>query len=233
MKHTDFGKDLKECCDFFDKTYKHIEDNLGHIRKEKDVEKLMFLLHSLSLYKELYYLLEHNQTLSVPIVLRSTLECFLKLNDIHCNGEDGINRIRVSDLKEKIRLHSAIREVDPEYDKDNSQKDEIERSIDELKSRINSKDKEFRLTKQAVSYNQDNDFMKNALFLLSKHTHCNNSLITTLHHICGCNDIFLKPLVSKEMKSEFLTLTNFFFKETVTIYNSMSNRPVFFIDRID
>lgn len=215
---------IEESWNFFEKNFNFIKDNLTNIKKEQDIAKTIFLLHSLSLYKEIYFLLKNNQMLSVPIVLRSALECFLKLNDIHCNGKDGINRIRISDYKEKKRLYSIIKEVEREYYCQDME--DIDQKIDKLKKNITAgADNEFRLTKQAINYDNEG-FMKNALFLLSKHTHCNESLVITLHHICGCNDIFLLPIIKNEMQLEFLRMVNFLFKETITIYNSMTDSPI-------
>lgn len=222
MKNTDLNIEESWC--FFEKIFNLIKDNLTNIKKEKDIAKTIFLLHSLSLYKEIYFLLKNKQMLSVPIVLRSALECFLKLNDIHCNGKEGINRIRISDYKEKKRLYSIIKEVEPEYYCQDME--DIDQKIDKLKNNITTgADNEFRLTKQAVKHGNEG-FMKNALFLLSKHTHCNESLLITLHHICGCNDIFLLPIIKNEMQSEFLRMVDFLFKETIIIYNSMTDSPI-------
>ncbi|MCL7721199.1 DUF5677 domain-containing protein [Actinobacillus pleuropneumoniae] len=226
MEDTDLS--IEKSCHFFEENFNLIKDRLTNIKKEQDITKKIFLLHSLSLYKEIYFLLKNHQVLSIPIVLRSALECFLKLNDIHCNSKQGINRIRISDYKEKKRLYSVIKEVEPKYNCRDME--DIEQKIDELKNNIaTGEDNEFRLTKQAISYNKDKHFMKEALFLLSKHTHCNESLVTTLHHICGCNDIFVTPIISDEMQLEFLKMVNFFFEETIAIYNSMTDSPIFII----
>ena len=88
----------------FNKFNQSVLDNLHKLSTGRDNYKNILFIQTINLCKELVYLIENYQFLSTSIVLRSALESYLKLIDVVKNGDDGVNRILVSDIAEKEKL---------------------------------------------------------------------------------------------------------------------------------
>ena len=88
--------------------------------------------------------------------MRSALESYLKLIDVVKNGDDGVNRILVSDIAEKEKLlKSGL--IDSEVDgKDPSvYLEQFKKEKEKYQKKINNGDKVFKLTSQANNHSKN------------------------------------------------------------------------------
>ncbi len=99
-----FDYNVKMTKEDLNKFNQSVLENLHNLSTGRDSYKNILFIQTINLCKELVYLIENYQFLSTSIVLRSALESYLKLIDVVKNGDDGVNRILVSDIAEKEKL---------------------------------------------------------------------------------------------------------------------------------
>ncbi|OOF51946.1 hypothetical protein BKK54_00990 [Rodentibacter genomosp. 1] len=205
-------------------TYKEWLDefssNLDLVKKEDRIDKIVFFFHILMLVKEVFSNFENKNFLSVPILLRSLVECFLKLEEMCTNEQFGMDRVTYSDYKEKEKI---LKNVEGMYSSDEKERklNEISEKIDNLSKKLNDleKEKDFKLTPKAKEYSNkiDDQTIYNSVFLLSKHTHCNLAQVIQLHH--KNKQTVLNPIGNLIMQKEYLSLTNFIFIQSISLFN--------------
>ncbi|OOF48632.1 DUF5677 domain-containing protein [Rodentibacter trehalosifermentans] len=205
-------------------TYKewldNFSSNLDLVKKEERIDKIVFFFHVLILIKEIFSNFENKNFLSVPILLRSLVECFLKLEEMCTDEQFGMDRISYTDYREKKRI---LENIEGMYspDKKEQKLNEISKKIDDLSEKLRclGKEKDFKLTPKAKEYSKkvEDSTMYNAIFLLSKHTHCNLAQVIQLHYKDKKPELF--PIKDFLMQKEFLSLTNFIFLKSVDLFN--------------
>lgn len=215
MKTSDmlpFDKNVQETKKYFDQFYQHILDNLHNLPTGNNNYKNILFFQTINLCKEVIYLIEKHQFLSVPIVLRTILESFLKLSDIVNNGNDGINRIISSDIAEKEKiLKSGL--VDPQ-DMPVTLAD-LQNGKNKYQSQIINGDKDFKLTHQAKNHSDD---MHSAIMLYSKYSHSTLAMLQQLY-TPNDNNLIFHPHISAEYKLQYLQTLQRIIHELKVIYN--------------
>lgn len=216
MKTSDlppFNINLQETKEFFNEFYSHVSANLEKLPTGSNSYKSIFFVQTINLCKELIYLIESNQFLSVSIVLRTTLESFLKLNDVVKNGVDGINRIISADILEKERILKSdlIDQGDTTITLN-----QLQQERNQYQSQISNGDKDFKLTHQAKNYSDD---MHSAILLYSKYAHSNLSMLQQIY--TRKDKLIFNPYISDEFKLQYLQTLQRIIRELRQIYNTL------------
>lgn len=211
-----FDYNVKMTKEDLNKFNQSVLENLHNLSTGRDSYKNILFIQTINLCKELVYLIENYQFLSTSIVLRSALESYLKLIDVVKNGDDGVNRILVSDIAEKEKLlKSGL--IDSEVDgKDPSvYLEQFKKEKEKYQKKINNGDKVFKLTSQANNHSKN---MLSAVMLYSKYTHSTLSMLQQLY-VKDDDKLIFQPCVTDEYKWQYLRTLQKIISELQDIYN--------------
>lgn len=191
-------------------------DNLHKLSTGRDNYKNILFIQTINLCKELVCLIENYQFLSTSIVLRSALESYLKLIDVVKNGDDGVNRILVSDIAEKEKLlKSGLINSEVDGKAPSVYLEQFKKDKEEYQKKINNGDKVFKLTNQANNHSKN---MLSAVMLYSKYTHSTLSMLQQLY-VKDDDKLIFQPCITNEYKWQYLHTLQKIISELQVIYN--------------